>query len=335
MYYVVKWRGPVHIFVLIRIIDTFASIVLTTGWSGMLKRSRERNIGFIKSIGLISLLAASAVIFIHFIVRVLVIMPIAHHYQKPRLWDPGNKLALHLAAESYLFLLHTGWCAIYLLIAYLKDSRKKDQALRDSQLRLQQAELLMLRSQIRPHFLFNVMNSLLNEVSENGKAEQVIENLCVYLHHCLMYREQIWVPLDQEMQALQCFISIEQRWFSDSLHVTIVNQLQGAGVLVPGVIVRLLIEKALMLARERIPHQQVIVFRSSFRNEVLLIELGAKIEGVWGGVGVEVLAKPDLYQIRERLDQLLANQHRCTVELSHSQSALQIKIRNPPMVLIS
>ncbi|SFH09006.1 sensor histidine kinase [Pontibacter chinhatensis] len=93
---------------------------------------------------------------------------------------------------------------------YTEHSRmeKKHQQLRAEHL---EAELKLLRDQINPHFLFNVLNSihvLMNK--DTKKASQVLFQFADLLRYQLYECSQAAIPLEQEVSYLQNYVQIEQ-----------------------------------------------------------------------------------------------------------------------------
>ncbi len=131
------------------------------------------------------------------------------------LWQLGNAAVLHLcggkAAVRNLF--QNGlwiWLQAGLVYALLVSSilyaqarrRLRRQAERAAQLQLlaREAEVRALRAQLRPHFLFNVLNSIYALIgSEPDKAEKMVALLADLLRDTLELGDQDLVSLDEEL----------------------------------------------------------------------------------------------------------------------------------------
>jgi len=93
-----------------------------------------------------------------------------------------------------------------------------------SQLRKQQraelqARIAALQSRIRPHFLFNSMNSIVSLIrSDPELAEQVVEDLSD-LFRASLKESPAPVPINQELDLCQCYVRIEQIRLGDRLLV--------------------------------------------------------------------------------------------------------------------
>jgi two-component system LytT family sensor kinase len=84
---------------------------------------------------------------------------------------------------------------------------------------LTQAKLDTLRSQLRPHFLFNTLNAISVFVTEDAaKAQQMILRLSTLLRRSLD-EEAHEVPLQQELGFVNDYLDIQRGRFGDQLSV--------------------------------------------------------------------------------------------------------------------
>ncbi len=74
-----------------------------------------------------------------------------------------------------------------------------------------QMEQAFLQAQIKPHFLYNAMNSILSlSYSDVAKARQVIFDLSAYLRFSFDFTNtRHFVPLSQELELVQAYLNIE------------------------------------------------------------------------------------------------------------------------------
>lgn len=86
---------------------------------------------------------------------------------------------------------------------------------------LYKAELKALRSQIRPHFLFNALNTITSFCRTNPlKARELILNLSNYFRTTLK-RENDFVTLEQELELIESYLYIEKARFGERLQLYI------------------------------------------------------------------------------------------------------------------
>jgi two-component system, LytTR family, sensor kinase len=111
-------------------------------------------------------------------------------------------------------LLVTGY---YLLINF-RELKEKNQ--REAQLTnlLKEAELNMLRSQIRPHFLFNSLNSISALTMTNPeKAQEMVIKLSEFMRYSLNLPDTMISTLEKELYHVELYLDIEKVRFGDRL----------------------------------------------------------------------------------------------------------------------
>ncbi len=86
-----------------------------------------------------------------------------------------------------------------------------------------QAELSLMRSQINPHFLFNILNNLFVSAHNFGdtKTANGISNLAEMMRYMLYDSTEDKVPLEKEINYIEDFIELQKFRFSESDEVTI------------------------------------------------------------------------------------------------------------------
>ncbi|WP_343675089.1 histidine kinase [Chitinophaga sp.] len=111
------------------------------------------------------------------------------------------------------------------LKAYV-DNRIKLEKVMNDQL---QAELKFLKAQLHPHFLFNALNTIYFQMDEDVSAAKRSVELFSSLIRYQLYDQQQTVPVRQELDYLESFISLQKLRASEklSLSVSVDPELQG------------------------------------------------------------------------------------------------------------
>lgn len=108
------------------------------------------------------------------------------------------------------------------------------------------AEMAFLRSQIKPHFLYNALNSIAELcVDEPERAEELTLHLSQYLRSSFDFKQlDSLTTLDSELKLVEAYVHIEQARFGDRLQVdyTVNANLM---VLIPPLILQPLVENAI------------------------------------------------------------------------------------------
>ena len=106
------------------------------------------------------------------------------------------------------------------------------------------ARLAELQSRIRPHFLFNTLNSAIALVrAEPAKAETLLEDLSDLFRHALIDQGQS-VSLGDEIALARRYLAIEQVRFGERLQLEWSIDVQANAALLPPLLLQPLVENA-------------------------------------------------------------------------------------------
>ena len=174
---------------------------------------------------------------------------------------------LYIASADYggwiysSIFIFISWVALYHGVKYYQllqqehdslmvmSSAQKEESLRRAQAEsmAQEAQLKLLRYQLNPHFLFNTLNAISSLVTlkEADKANAMLVQLSKFLRYSLDNGGDINVPLQQEVEALQLYLKIEQARFADRLTVIIDVDDSVSRVEVPSLLLQPLVENAI------------------------------------------------------------------------------------------
>lgn len=83
------------------------------------------------------------------------------------------------------------------------------------------AEVAFLQAQIKPHFLFNVLNTISSFCdTDPDRAARLIDELANYLRQSFDFKNlHMFVPLDKEISLVKSYLEIEKARFGDDLAV--------------------------------------------------------------------------------------------------------------------
>ncbi len=109
---------------------------------------------------------------------------------------------------------------------------------------LVEARLQALQARIRPHFLFNSLNSVLSLMRSNpGQAETALENLAE-LYRALMADNRQLSPLRREMELARAYLDLEQLRLGERLQVDWRVEHAPMDALMPALVLQPLLENA-------------------------------------------------------------------------------------------
>ena len=115
-----------------------------------------------------------------------------------------------------------------------------------------EAQLVALRAQINPHFLFNALNTIAALVEEKPReAEGTVERLASIFRHTLHTGARTFVPLADEARLVDDYLAIEQVRFGEKLRVERAWDPALMDLPVPAFAVQTLVENAVKHGVER------------------------------------------------------------------------------------
>ncbi|WP_157637853.1 sensor histidine kinase [Flexithrix dorotheae] len=170
-----------------------------------------------------------------------------------------------------------------------------------------EAELMFLKTQLHPHFLFNTLNNLYYlTLQKSDKAPEVVMKLSHLLDYVLHQGKETWVNLEVEWEKMQDFAYLESMRYHDKLELTMEANISLALYQVPPLLLITFLEncfkhgvknardKAFIIVRIEIEKQQILIY---IKNSKAIASQNAKSLGI----GLE--------NIRKQLDYLYNNQY--------------------------
>ncbi|RAJ87936.1 histidine kinase [Chitinophaga dinghuensis] len=127
---------------------------------------------------------------------------------------------------AILFTFFTSFFVLSSSTAYqmIKDRLLNDRLASEKVKENLQTELSLLRSQVSPHFMFNVLNNMVALARKKSDAlEPSLIKLSSLMRYMLYETDEQKVPLAKETEYLQSYIDLQQQRFGKN--VTIVSQL--------------------------------------------------------------------------------------------------------------
>ena len=123
--------------------------------------------------------------------------------------------AILFAIFPYLFIL-----AASTAFQMIRDKMKAEQFIKEKENENLKTELSFLRSQVSPHFMFNVLN---NMVALARKKSELLEPSLIKLSSLMRYMlyeaDEEKVPLEKETEYLQSYIDLQQQRFGKNVTV--------------------------------------------------------------------------------------------------------------------
>lgn len=192
-----------------------------------------------------------------------------------------------------------------------------------------QARLQMLRYQLNPHFLFNTLNAIssLVQLSENAKAQKMIELLSGFLRHSLEQDGVENVSLREELEYLNLYLDIEKARFEDRLVLEFDIDPLSREASVPVLILQPIIENAMKYAIDESENGGTVRVSARLVREHLLLEISDTGPGI-GDADILDQRGIGLSNTMKRLETLYQNQYSFDLLDRHGQG-LTVRLRIP------
>ncbi|HRT54295.1 MAG TPA: histidine kinase, partial [Flavobacteriales bacterium] len=156
--------------------------------------------------------------------------------------------ALHALVPA-IFTRTMEYVVLMGLLVALEDARLR-RVDREQLLRLRNelhvSQLNALKKQLRPHFLFNTLNTVSALMDEHpADARKVLSRLGRLLRNTLDKTERDTVPLEHELDHIRDYLDIESIRFRDRLHVSWEVPTALLGIQVPSMVLQPLVENSI------------------------------------------------------------------------------------------
>ena len=185
------------------------------------------------------------------------------------------------------------------------------------------ARLTELQARIRPHFLFNTLNTAIALVrAEPRKAEALLEDLSDLFRHALMEQGES-VSLADEISLAQRYLAIEQVRFGERLRVEWVLDPRADAAKLPPLLLQPLVENAVMHGVEPSDSGAQIRITTQRRGSSVVIKVSNTVPSGPGRRGNGVA----LGNVRDRLSLLhdVQGQFQCALK----DGVFQVRIEVP------
>jgi signal transduction histidine kinase len=164
--------------------------------------------------------------------------------------------------------------AVALALQYQRMYREEQVAAVGLKTQLARAELGLLKMQLQPHFLFNTLNAISEQVHADPEAaERMITHLSELLRHTIRSGETQEISLGEELALLERYLVIQRARFAGRLEVTLDVDAGAMEAFVPNLVLQPLVENAIrhgIAPRASGGHIEVIVRRDLKMRRLLL-----------------------------------------------------------------
>lgn len=220
-----------------------------------------------------------------------------------------------------------GWSLLYfalkIWIEWTHEKQRAEAALEMAR----NAQLLMLRYQLNPHFLFNTLNLVNVLIDKDGQAaKNMVVELVDFLRYSLDNRDVVFVQLSEELEAMEHYFTIQKIRFEESLEIVLDVSDEAKPVPVLSFLIHPLIENAVKYGMQTSPTPLLLKISARVSDDML--HLSVWNSGWWvneresdSGTGT------GLENVRKRLVNAYRGIHK--LEIVKLDDSVEVKISLP------
>jgi len=234
--------------------------------------------------------------------------------------SPDFNLPGHVLFNFFFFLFFLAASTAYCLI---KDRIYNERRSREKETENLKTELSFLRSQVSPHFMFNIMN---NMVALARKRSELLEPSLIKLSALLrymLYETEEKVPLQKEVEYLQSYIDLQKQRFGDNVSIKSCMEKIDRGYEIEPMLLIPFVENAFKHGTAyvtKVPGSNLVLYNTAEINIELAAEnneLRFAVKNRYDESSTETKDKTSgigLTNVKRRLDLLYKNRHSLNIE---------------------
>lgn len=129
----------------------------------------------------------------------------------------------------------------------LEELLDKELAKKDAELQILEYKYRSLETQIRPHFIYNALETLNSMAKIKGDSEmaEIVQRISRYFRNITVNTTKQYITAKQEFDALEDYTEIYRLVYGDSLHVIFNVREAAKSAMIPTMIVQPIVENAL------------------------------------------------------------------------------------------
>jgi len=243
-----------------------------------------------------------------------------------KIWLPKTPYDLRSTAGwnilpfLFIMLVSTTYKTIY-------DRIKADAIAEEKQKENLKTELSFLRSQISPHFLFNVLNNIVALVRlKSDQLEPTVLKLSSLMQYMLYETDEDKVLLEDEVQYLQSYIDLHQQRFGSKVKIVASLDVNGSTHLIEPMLLIPFVENAFKHGVGLIDKPEINIELHT-KEDVLYFFVQNKYDAA--NIAKDKTSGIGLTNVKRRLELLHGKEHSLTVNKDEKfySVSLQIKLK--------
>jgi LytS/YehU family sensor histidine kinase len=183
-------------------------------------------------------------------------------------------------ADTWMFQLFTAvttyGMALGAMLALQSADRERERERRESQLLIlaRDSELAAIKAQMQPHFVLNVLNSILALIDKDpALARTMVTRLSEMMRAVFEQFDVVQVPLRREIELTKAYLDIERIRFGSRLNVVVEIETETHDAVVPAFLLQPIVENAIKHGVNHHPGGSELRIRSRSVEQRLILEV--------------------------------------------------------------
>lgn len=186
----------------------------------------------------------------------------------------------------------------------------------------QQAELMHLKSQVNPHFFFNMLNNLYGLVEQDtAKAQQLILKLSDMMRYSIYEGQNDWVTLADEITYLENYMDLHRMRYHKSIDIRFDIDAADRSIQIMPLLFIIMLENAFKHGVEKLRKDAFVHIRLKATTQMVDFEIenNFDVEEIGGSEGI------GLNNLKQRLELVYLNRHE--LEISSNAGIYNVRLR--------
>jgi len=224
----------------------------------------------------------------------------------------GTKFQLTILSWLMLFHLFSHWIiGQWKLVKQLQNERID-------------AELMHLKSQVNPHFLFNTLNNLYGlALEKSDQTPGLILKLSDMLRYTIYQGKRDQVLLKDEINYLNDFIELQQIRYHKPVNITFSHEITDDDITISPLLLLIMVENAYKHGVEKLTDEAFIIIKLEAKEQSMVFEIENNFDeseqNCHTGIGLQNLT--------QRLKLIYPDSHQLNIASKHGVYSVRLEIQ--------
>jgi LytS/YehU family sensor histidine kinase len=187
-----------------------------------------------------------------------------------------------------------------------------------------EAQLQLLKAQVHPHFLFNTLNNIYSQAQEESpRSAKMTMELSHILRYLLHEGREAKVPLENELQMMSDYISLEKIRYDEKLDIHVSLPEKTDDIYIAPLLLLPLVENCFKHGASKMIHHPWINVKMELHGKEMFVKIiNGKKDGIKGthphsGTGIE--------NVKQRLQLLYKDKHE--IQINEDEEVFVVNLR--------